>query len=470
MKKVFLLLIGLLLFPIQAVYAADISYFDVKLSSDTAKTGQALDLTITAMDKDNNVIPDYTWTILVFSETDPKAKLPSDLVEWSYDFQESDEGSVKFENAVVFNSTWKHDLQVFDLWDDTDSVAGIVEIQISETEEVQESKDITITSPESLSTLTSSDISVAWKTVSNHKVIVTANEREFETISNTDGIYEVSVNDQEDGSLTLQSRVVNADEETIWRSNIVEVQVSANAPTIISTQAIPDSWETGYSFRVELISEPGLEKVEVILNDSITTLSETGIGKYEATFTAPDTEWQYAISVMVQNSLWVKTEMRNATTITVTEKEEVPLESAQEPQETTETPVENTETQETKTPPNLDISWLKLTKLKTKSILEWDPVSDADYYNIFIKENNELLFVEKVEEERYTVYITGDEIQYSDFVIRAVKEKYENNKDLEWDLSEAIKVQTGPEKYIFMFLLALIWSIAIFGRKFILRK
>lgn len=464
MKKLKLLFVFLLLSAFNPVFAGEIDYFEVTLWSESAVVGEALDLTISAMDKDNNIVDDYLGTILVFSETDPKAELPNVLNESSYTFTLADAGSVKFENAVIFNSSGNQDLHVYDLNDDTDSVAGIVEIEVSKNDTGMQSEEITISSPENSSTLTSSTIQVAGKTASNHRVIVVSNGSEYETISNTDWIFELSVDNQKDGDISLRAKVLNADDETIWESDVVNVRLSASAPTIVWFQATPAKGNPGYPFTVELISEKWLENVELTLNDSITVLKENEDGKYTGEFIAPTQVGKYSINVMLQNDLWVKSNNPGISNIEVLEKEEIPeLKSAEK-----NDPIPSVEKEIVK--PDLTVTGLKLTKLKTQSVLEWDKIEDATHYDVYMKEWNEFIFLEKVSDPRITIYITWDEIKYNDFAIEAVIENFQDTTDLKWDISEAVKVQTGPEKYLFIILLAFFLASIIWMSKFIYRR
>ncbi len=468
MKKIKLIILVFLLCSYNSVFAGEIDYFKVDLWSDSAKTWEALDLTVTAMDKDNNIVDDYLGSILLFSQTDPKAELPSLLDEWSYTFTLSDSWTVKFENAVVFNSEWKHDLHVYDLNDETDSLVWIAEIDIqSWGDELPQSVDISITSPEPFTTLTTSDLQVAWNTIKNHRVIVKANGNEFETISNDDGIFEVTIPNQRDGDISIEAKVVNADEETIGEATSVNIKLSASEPVILGISTSPEEGIPNFWYRVELISEPGLQKVELEVNDSISLLNETNLWTYVWDFIAPEELWDHAISVILQNSLGVKSTFLNTASIKVLAPEPEPeFKSAEEE------PIiqESEEIIIPKEKPNLEITWLKLTKLKTKSILEWNNIQEADSYDVYIREWEEELFVETVLEPRSTIYITWDKITYNDFVIRAVIEQYENNTNLEWNLSEAVKIQTGPEKYIILLIITLLISTLIFSRKTILNK
>ena len=95
-KKTILSIIGTILLWFTSVQAAGIDHFEVKLTPENAKVGEALDLEIEAVDKNNNLIDDYDWTILIFSESDPEAELPSALEENTYTFSASDQWKIKF--------------------------------------------------------------------------------------------------------------------------------------------------------------------------------------------------------------------------------------------------------------------------------------------------------------------------------------------------------------------------------------
>ena len=112
------------------MYAAWVlDHFEVVLGKTEAKVWEALDITISAVDKNSEIIIDYTGDILVFSESDAEAEFPNDLSENSYTFTIANEGSVKFENAVRFNNSGKQDVYVYDLSDE--KILGVAEIDIS---------------------------------------------------------------------------------------------------------------------------------------------------------------------------------------------------------------------------------------------------------------------------------------------------------------------------------------------------
>ncbi len=474
-KKCKILLLLLLTFSFSPAFAWEIDYLDVKLSSDTTRVWEALDLTITAMDKDNNVVDDYLGTILVFSETDLKSELPSVLTEWTYTFTLSDAWVVKFENAVIFNTTWKQDLNVYDLNDETDSVAWIIEIEVLENEQEAQVGSIEINSPESNSTITSNNVKVAGTTSSNSRVLVIANGEEFEAISNSNGVFETTLDNMKDGDLSLSANLLNSDDEVIGISESVSIKIDAAAPVLISVSPVPPTGFPGYTIDMEILSEPGLERAEMLLDDVITPLVESQDWKYTASVNAPTEAGEYPISVTLQNSLWVLTDNPNASFITVIPEPElepvVVLEPEPKPPLTSADEPELGDVVEP-TGPDLNIKNLRLTKLKTKSILDWDAVDEVTYYSVYIKEWEELRLIEKIIEPRITINITGDTIVFEDFVVRATLEDDINpSESAQWDLSEAISIQTGPEQYIVLAAIALLLgSIFIFFQKTILRK
>ena len=63
---------------------------------------EAITYEVSAKDKGDNIVENYEWTILVFSESDKDAKFIG-LNDNSYIFSKDDKGVVIFEWWVVFN-------------------------------------------------------------------------------------------------------------------------------------------------------------------------------------------------------------------------------------------------------------------------------------------------------------------------------------------------------------------------------
>jgi hypothetical protein len=100
-------------------------------------------------------------------------------------------------------------------------------------------------------------------------------------------------------------------------------------------------------------------------------------------------------------------------------------------------------------------------ELKSKSVLSWDSLEDALSYNVYRElENWELEMIANVEESRYEVMFTWEEVRYENFYVKAVTQD-DNWEPYEWALSDATKVKTWPE-LLLLLLISLLLPIIYF--------
>jgi len=168
---------------------------------------------------------------------------------------------------------------------------------------------------------------------------------------------------------------------------------------------------------IEVYSNAGLSDVKVILNDTLTSLSEWKGGVYIWTTNAPDEPGKYGIDVILNDEFGHETKKSDVETLFVIEKT-VELNSATEQE-----PIIEEISVEEAIPEELDltISGIKLTELKTKSVLTWDRLSDAESYNIYKKIGEDRVeLIENVINPKFEIEITGDEIEYDYFAIKAI--------------------------------------------------
>jgi hypothetical protein len=107
----------------------------------------------------------------------------------------------------------------------------------------------------------------------------------------------------------------------------------------------------------------------------------------------------------------------------------------------------------------------KVVKMKSKSVITWDKLDKAAAYNVYKKNRTtgELELVEKVVEPKIEINITGDVVEYDDFVIKAVLDDGKCNVE-STNSAEMTKVQTGP-KEVLLLILAAILTAFILRRK-----
>lgn len=436
--------------------AGVIDKFEVILWKSEANIWEALDITITAVDSNDEIVEDYTWDILVFSESDNEAEFPNDLSENSYTFTNANEWSVKFENAVKFNNSWVQDVYVYDLNDE--DILGVAEITINE-QETQTEAEITILSPETGITIGTNNITVSGSSKKNHQIQLVINgEQKIFTTTNADWIFEKEVDKLENGENTIQAYVLDSDNEKIWESEIVNLKINSNAPQLKSLSVTPN-WEIEAQSKItiELISNAGLSSVRAIMNDVVTELIEWVDGVYSATTTAPSEEGEYGVDIILRSEFGNETQEREVETLTV-----ISLNSGKDIEEIPVQVEDKIEKSEKPAELNLKITGIKVTELKTKSIITWDELPDARSYNIYKKiSDTKIELLENVKVPRYEIFISGDKIQYDDFAIKAVGQT-PAWEVVQWNLSEMTRVQTGPELYIFMFLIAMLLSGWVF--------
>lgn len=445
--------------------AGVVDHFQVKLYPESAKTWEALDLTIEAVDVNGSVVTDYNWMVLIFSESDPEAELPIILEDNTYTFKSSDQWKVVFENAIKFYQVWTQNVYVYDFNEDT--VFGLAEANISKWDE-EVSANVDIISPENWLIIWENKIKVSWTSDKNHQIKLIINwQTEILTMTNDTWVFEREVTWLVEWENSIQAKVLDADSKEIWASKIVKIKVEKNNMSLTSARVIPWEVDAESAFEYEVIATPWLKEVHALLNDIATLLPETDSWKYVAKSYAPKEEWTYKVDISLKDDLWREVMELWATSLKVN-----PVLNAAEPEEKepeekeTDTPTTTEEPTKVKEK-NLKITWLKLVELKTKSILTWDELEDAKSYNVYKKlEDWKLEFVENVKEAKFEVEIDmeAEKIKYDYFAIKALAET-EDWEEYEWDLSEATKIQTWPEMIILFLIAMLIWWLFLFWRQ-----
>jgi hypothetical protein len=461
-SKIFIGILTSGILSISSVFAAGIDHFNVTMIPDQISAGESVDLTIEAADKNDVIVKDYTGTILIFSESDADAELPSALDQNTYVFMASDQWVVKFENAVTFSQEWLQNIYIYDLDDET--IIGLWEVNVSK-QTVIEEKTIEILSPENGLTIWDSMIKISWKTQKNHKIIIVLNEDEeavFETISNSNGDFEQEITNLKNWENSIVAHVLDADENRVWESNKINIKVESIAPTFKSVKTKPQEVESEWMYTVEVIASKELTDVSIVIDDVIHVLSETSEWIYSSEIYAPVEAETYKIDVILKDELWLETKELWAGSITVNEKVIVVPVKEEEPKIDLDAGwIEPIVVKEK----DYSIKNLKVTELKSKSVLTWDAVEDVESYEIYKQiENGKPEIITTVTKPRFELEVTWEEIKYDFFAVKAVVKTASWETIPEVPMSEMTKVQTGPEMIILL-LLSLLIGGAFFMKK-----
>lgn len=446
MKKIILWFVSIFFISLySSVFAADVDRFEVKLTPDRAKVWESLDLNIKAVDKNWNIVEDYKGKVLILSESDRDAVIPEEV----YGFTTQDQWEKKFENAVKFSKSWTQDITIYD-WD-KETIFGRTTAEITDSWEAINT-EIEIISPDDWLTIWESKIKISGSTVKNHKIkIILNSSEEFDLNSDWNGIFEKELNNLKNWENTIKAQVFDADMNVIWESSEIKIKVETNGLSIKSLKLLPEEVFVEWPYTIELITSSWLKEANVVINDSLIELKETETWVYKWTSFAPKDSGSYSVDVNLVNDLWHKLNELWVGTLKVKElnaalkQEDEPI-IEPEPEVELNSPSRN----------SLKITWLKLVKLKTKSVLTWDKIENVKSYNIYKKnESGDLEFILKVNEPKFEINIEWDKVKYEDFYVRANWE--DDNWSYLWELSDPTKIQTWPEMLIIL-LISLFFS------------
>lgn len=467
MKKLLKITLSLLMvFNLSVVSAWTIDYFKVDFNKDSSWVWEALDLTITALDKNDEVVTDYTGNVFGFSETDDEVELPEELShdEW-YSFKLSDQWVKKFENWIKFNNTWEQSISLYDA-DDYENVTWKWEINIIKSDNKEKKVKIEIITPESNTTLPENKLKVSGSTTKNHQVRITLNNKEdFITTSNTDWIFEKEVEWLNTWQNLIKAFTIDADENIIWESNEVIINIDDSKPKfkkiILSPLSESGSVEENTNIEVKVFANVWLKSVKLLFNDWVIELSETEKWVYTWWFKTPWEEKVFPIDVIMTDELWHTTTEKKAIEI------DVFLVETNSAEEKIVTWIEIEEVNVEEDAPNLKIEWLKLVKLKSKSILSWKKLEDAKSYDVFKKNESswDFEFLKNVVDPKFEIEITWEDIKYQYFAVKA-KTETSSWEVITWSLSEATKIQTWPTEIVLILLLSLVlWFFFMIVRR-----
>lgn len=456
MKRLTRILLGFVVIWILSfsnVFAAGIDHFNVTMTPNKINAWEFIDLIIEASDKNNVVVKDYKGTILIFSESDGNAELPSELDQNTYTFMASDQWVIKFENAVTFSAQGLQNIYIYDIDDDT--IIGLGEVNVSK-KEIITNINIEILSPENGLTIWDSNIKISGTTQKNYKIIIELNKNkdsQLTTISNNNGDFQKEVINLKNGENTIIAYLLDADENIIGTSNEINIKVESIAPTFKNVRVNPVSVEIKNAYQVEVIASKELTNVSVIIDEVVEPLQETSGWIYTANLFAPAKAGIYKIDVILKDELGLETKELWAGSLNVTANEVISVKieeslNAAEPEEK-----------------DYSIKNLKVTVLKSKSVLTWDEIEGTKEYEVYKKldgENTELITT--VNEPRFELDITWEEIKYNYFAVKAVA-KTASGEIIKTELSEMTKVQTGPEIFILILLSLIIWGIFVIKKQ-----
>lgn len=247
-----------------ATTTAKVDHFEVTVPA-TAKSQEALDITIKAVDKTGNVVKNYLGTIYVTVENDTKATVP---YEDGYTFVTGDQGVKTFSKGLSFSKEGKMKVTVVDI--DVENLEGTANVTVTNSAgtKTEASGDITITSPANGDTIPDTKTTVSGTAKKNSKVQIFVNGKKAGDAQSDDtGSFLFSVTTLEADQNVLQAKLLDGADKVIAQTEQISITVNASGPAF-QALTIKEGNEVapGTLLHASVGAEADLKEVLVTLN------------------------------------------------------------------------------------------------------------------------------------------------------------------------------------------------------------
>lgn len=290
--------------------------FQMTLSPSPAKTGDALNFTIRAVDRQGNIVRDFTGDVVVFSPTDGTATMPgsnlTETGEGKVTFLPRDQGEVRQALSVVFRRGGENILRAEDRRG-AQPISSEITVNVTGPTIIPDANLIKVSYPVKNSAVNSANITVTGTgpKFSNLQVkIIGGAQDAFSGESDANGNFSIPV--QLNPSLTSFVLRVQSVPNAKFDSGDIPFTLKANAPKIENILFSPEKPQEGENTLVTLLTEPKAKVQMAFASQDLTLVESSGKpGSYQVAFTAPGTgKYQPIITVtdFAGNTLQQRTE------------------------------------------------------------------------------------------------------------------------------------------------------------------
>lgn len=285
-----------------------IDRFQITAPSTMTAGVEAPKITISAVDRDGNIVEDYVGTVL-FSSSDPDATLPN---FGKYTFKDRDLGAKEFPLVLKFRANGE---QIFRVEDQNDNrITGEASIMVSGSSVTGGgTKTITVTSHKDGDSVNTTSIVLTGKGPAFANLIVMGGTEDQSVATDADGTFSIPLTlnaSQKDFTIRVRDDAGRND------SGPIHLILDQEAPVIKTVTFSPDEPQAGDKILVTAESDPGLKSLVMTIDKTAASLSsdvvlkETGsTGSYQAVFTVADAG-AYQPSLVAIDAAGNKTELR----------------------------------------------------------------------------------------------------------------------------------------------------------------
>ncbi|QQR84099.1 fibronectin type III domain-containing protein [Candidatus Peregrinibacteria bacterium] len=293
--------------------AGPVDHFAITKVPNRARVGELLSITVTAQDSSNNVVKNYTGTILFSVPDDENAVLPN---HGEYTFKDSDLGTFTFDLSLQFSKLGFQAIQVFD--QNNFRVSGEFPIEIvTDTSVIPAgtSSDLMVKSPSDGSEFGNNLLIITGSGPENINLKVFDNDlRIGDTETDGDGFFSFDAKNLVSGTHTFYVMSERAEV-----SNSVTVLIDTIPPVLNDFQVKPNgAVAPGALITITAQSEADLDSATLRLQGIDTPLTPSSVpGSYGATVAAPANDGSYPLDLVLVDRFGNKASLMNRFTLSV---------------------------------------------------------------------------------------------------------------------------------------------------------
>ncbi|NRH20619.1 hypothetical protein HOO68_01070 [Candidatus Gracilibacteria bacterium] len=313
-----LFFMGSIFIPVAFLNAASETVKLELIAPTTTRVGEAIDVTVKAIDKDGKTVTSYRGSIIFntdnIGDTVPS---PGKTITFTADMN----GEKTFSKGLIFKKSGKQKLYVSDISED---IIGEITINVDPEGSTTTGGDqtITIITPENGTKIAGETVMVSGKTRKNSKISLTLNGQDAGTvISDESGIFTKNITGITQENNILLAKLLDGSNAPVATSSEIKFgrQVS-NVATYGVTISPSSTVEVSSPIDVTVDATPGLSELTISLDGSILTTKETTSGKYTISTIAPQNAGTYKISISQKDALGQAKTTESETILTTTPK------------------------------------------------------------------------------------------------------------------------------------------------------
>lgn len=256
-------------------FATNPEAFYVEVNPSSFSVWEAVDMTVSAINKDWTTVKDFDWDIFILVEklSMNDYTTPGDGI---YTFTASDQWVKLFSKWLKINKAWTYKIVVTVLWDLSESIRWEATVIVGDWNNSSNNQhSINITYPTSWSTESRTSINVMWNstTLPNSPVEIFLNKSMVASgYTDSQWSFNVYISWLRSGENEIQAKIVDVNDIILWESDVIIVKYTTPADGIFNSISISPShsvkqWD---KISIELNTSEWVSSAELLFDNGDT--------------------------------------------------------------------------------------------------------------------------------------------------------------------------------------------------------